>query len=313
MRSASTEMTRLWRAIASPIEFGERRYPAPGLVLLAAIGGVLLLVIATTAWRTGTDELAYWNAAERLRAGLPVYTPAALPGDASFGYWYPPPLAQLLVVVTPFLSADTFTILWTLLLLASLFWLGGRNLLVAMALIAFLPVAEELRSRNVHLVLAVLIVLAIRRSSAFWALAAAIKIAPVLGVLYLAAAGRIREALQVGLLGLLMLAISVALAPDVWRDFVTIVGAQAATNGASVLNISYPVRFAAGGLLAIAAGRLGGRVGEVLVVVAVTLANPTLWATALSLLVAVVPLLRSRPGVRAKSAELPTTAAPAEA
>jgi hypothetical protein len=298
----------MWRLVASPIEVGERRYPAPGLIALSAIGGVLLLVVATTAWRTGTDEIAYWNAAERLRAGLPVYTPAALPGDASFGYWYPPPLAQVLVVLTPFLSADAFTIVWTAVLLACLFWLGGRNLLVAMALIAFLPVAEELRSRNIHLLLAVLIVLALRRSSVFWVLAAAIKVAPVLGLLYLAAAGKVREAIQVGVLGLVVLGISIALAPDVWRDFLTIVGSQAATNGASIVNVSYPVRFAAGAVLAIVAGRIGGRRGEVLIVVAVTIANPTLWATALSLLIAIVPLLRSRPGVRGQAARLPSAA-----
>jgi hypothetical protein len=277
--------------------------------LLAAIGGLLLLVVATTAWRTGTDEIAYWQAAERLHAGLPVYTAGSMPGDASFGYWYPPPLAQLLVVLTPFLSPGAFTLLWTVLLLACVFWLGGRNVLIALALIAFLPVAEELRSRNIHLVLAVLIVLAVRRSSLFWVLAAAIKVAPVLGVLYLAAAGRVREALQVGLVGLLVLGISFALAPDAWRDFVSIVGSQAASNGASIVNVSYPVRFAAGAVLAIVAGRLGGRVGEVLIVVAVTLANPTFWATALSLLVAIVPLLRSRPQERGHGARLPSTPA----
>lgn len=313
MRSASTDVSRLWRLVASPIEVGERRYPAPGLIVLAAIGGVLLLVVATTAWRTGTDEIAYWNAAERLRAGLPVYTAAAVPGDASFGYWYPPPLAQLLVVLTPFLSADAFTVAWTALLLACLFWLGGRNLLVALALIAFLPVAEELRSRNIHLVLALLIVLALRRSSAFWVLAAALKVAPVLGVLYLAAAGRVREAIQVGVLGLVVLGISVFLAPDVWRDFLTVVGGQAATNGASIVAVSYPVRFAAGAVLAIVAGRVGGHQGEVLIVIAVTVANPTLWATALSLLVAIVPLLRSEPGVRGQVARVPSAAALAEA
>jgi hypothetical protein len=40
---------------------------------------------------------------------------------------------------------------------------------------------------------------------------------------------------------------------------------------------------------------LGERFGEVLLVVALTVAIPTLWATALSLLVAIVPLVRTRP------------------
>jgi peptidoglycan/LPS O-acetylase OafA/YrhL len=58
-------------------------------------------------------------------------------------------------------------LLWIVLLLACLWWLGGRDPLTAVALIAFLPVAVELPARNIHLVLAVLAVLALRRSPLF--------------------------------------------------------------------------------------------------------------------------------------------------
>jgi hypothetical protein len=288
MQSASTSRRFAPRVI------GGKRFPAIGLIVLASIGLVLLLVVATTAWGAATDEQAYWRAAQRLAAGLPVYNATSVPGDASYGYWYPPPLVQVLSPLTAVLSADAFSIGWTMLLLGALWWLGGRNPLIALALIAFLPVAVELRSRNIHLVLAVLIVLALRRSWVFWVPAAAIKVAPAVGVLYLIGAGRIREALSVVGLGLVVLAISFGVAPDVWRDFFTIVGSQAGTDGTSLLAIPYPVRLAAGAALAFIAGRIGGRRGEVLVVVAVTIANPTLWVTALSLLVAIVPLLRSK-------------------
>jgi len=285
---------RVWRTLASPAEIGGRRYPSIGLIVLAAIGGLLLLVVATTAWRIGTDEQAYWQAAQRLAAGQALYDPSAAP-NTPFAYWYPPPLAQVLTPFTSFISADAFTIGWTILLLACLWWLAGRDVLVALALIAFLPVAVELRTRNVHLLLAVLIVLALRRSWVFWVPAAAIKIAPALGAVYLLAAGRVREAIGVGLLGGAVLVVSVLLAPDAWRDFLAIVGARAETDGGSLVAVPYPIRFGAGTVLAVVAGRLGGRRGEILLVVALTLANPTLWATALSLLVAIVPLLRSRP------------------
>ena len=270
MRSGSTEgaVAGLWRALAHRPEIGGRRYPPVTLVVLAGLGALLLLVVATTAWRIGTDEQAYWQAAHRLAAGQPLYDPSAAP-NTPFAYWYPPPLAQVLAPFTSFVSADAFTIGWTIVLLACLWWLAGRDVLVALALIAFLPVAVELRTRNVHLILAVLIVLALRRSWIFWVPAAAIKIAPALGALYLLAAGRVRAAIGVGLLG--------------------------------------------AAVLAIVAGRMGGRRGEVLIVVAVTVANPTLWATALSLLVAIVPLLRSEPGVRGQAARVTSTAAIAEA
>jgi hypothetical protein len=184
------------------------------------------------------------------------------------------------------------------LLLGCLWWLGGRDVLVALALIAFLPVAVELRVRNVHLVLAVLIVLALRRSWLFWIPAAAIKVAPVLGVLYLAAARRWKEALAVAIAGGAVLLASVLLAPSAWQDFFSIVVPRAGSSGASILPIPYPVRFTVAAALALVAGHLSvrgrGPVAEGMLLCALILANPTLWVTALSLLVALVPLWRNR-------------------
>ena len=286
-----------------------RRFPPIWLIALAAVGALLLLVVATTSWQAGTDELAYWRAGQRLLAGQPLYDPTAAP-NTPYAFWYPPPIAQVLAPLTPLISPEAFTFVWTVLLLGCLWWLGGRDLLVALALIAFLPVAVELRTRNVHLLLAVLTVLALRRSWVFWVPATALKIAPVLGGLYLVAAGRFREALGVALLGGIVLGVSVLLAPGAWADFVTIVGGRAGSDGGALIAVPFWARFAAGAGLALLAGwlsragaggpfsALGERRGEVLLVVALTLANPTLWATALSLLVAIVPLLRSAPPQR---------------
>lgn len=297
-------------------EVGLRRFPPVALVAAAAVGAFLLLVVAATEWVHLNDEFAYWQAGARLWAGEPLYDAAAAP-NTPYAYWYPPPLAQVLAPLTVVLSADAFAALWTALLLGCLWWLGGRNVLVGLALIAFLPVAVELRVRNVHLVIAVLAVLALRRSWAFWVPATALKITPVLGIAFLAAAGRWREALKVGVLGLVVLAASVALAPDAWRLFLDVVGARAGTDGGSWLPIPFWVRFAAGAALAIVAGRLvagdssrtapgaepathsgSRRLGESLLIVALVVANPTLWATALSMLIAIVPLWRSSSRVR---------------
>ncbi|HYN69571.1 MAG TPA: glycosyltransferase 87 family protein [Candidatus Eisenbacteria bacterium] len=293
--------------MSRPIQAGERRLPAPGLVGLAAIGGILLLVVAAKSWPVGGDEQAYWRAAQRLAAGMPLYDPSAAP-NAPYVYWYPPPLAQLLAPLTPFLSPAAFTAAWVFLLLGCLWWLSGRDVLVALALIAFIPVALELRTRNVHLVLAVLIVLSLRRSWVFWVPAAALKIAPGLGAVYLLAAGRIREALAVGVLGLGVLGVSVALAPEPWREFLVTVGARAGTDGGAMVPIPFPIRFAVGAALAAFAGRVGGRRGEILLVVGLTVANPTLWVTALSMLVAIVPLLRTARPVPGFVARVPSPA-----
>ncbi|NJD29818.1 MAG: DUF2029 domain-containing protein [Chloroflexi bacterium] len=297
------------RPLVTPVRFGTHQLPPIGLVVLAAIGAVFLAVIVATAWPHPTDEQAYWRAAERLAAGEPVYSTASVPGDVSYGYWYPPPLAQVLAPLTGVASAEGFSIAWTILVLGCLWWLAGRDVLVALALIAFLPVAVELRVRNVHLLLAVLLVLALRRSWVFWIPAAAIKVAPALGILYLAAARRVREAILVTVAGLLVLGASIALAPGLWGSFAEVVLGRAGTETASILPIPFAIRFVAGAALAALGGWIGGRRGEGLLVVGVTLANPTLWATALSLLVALVPLWRSSPPPAPKPAVQPALSA----
>jgi len=294
-------LVTLGARLAAPLVVGSRRFPPIWLVVCAAVGGSLLLILAATEWRHPNDEYAYWLAGARLATGQPLYDPAAAP-NTPYAYWYPPPLAQILAPVTSFVSADVFSVAWTALLFLCLWWLAGRNVLVALALIAFLPVAVELRVRNVHLVIAVLAVLALRRSALFWIPAAALKITPVLGLAYLAAAQRWREAVVAGLVGALLLVVSVVVAPGAWTSFIDVVGLRAGTDGGSVFPVPFAVRFLAGAALAVVAGRLAVRAehgarsqrgAEALLIVALTLANPTLWVTALSLLVAIVPLWRS--------------------
>ena len=300
MTSSASGRTDALGRLFAPVEVGSRRFPSIAISVLAAIGAALLLIIATTEWQHFNDEHAYWLAGARLLAGEPLYDASAA-ANTPFAYWYPPPLAQVLAPLTTLVSADAFSVAWTALLLACLWWLGGRDLFTVLALIAFLPVAIELRVRNVHLVMAVLAVLALRRSWAFWIPAAAIKITPVLGIAYLAAAGRWRDAVKVAALGVAVLAVSVALAPGAWREFFEVVGTRAGADGGALVPIPFALRFGVGVALVVVAGRLALRAsrdgrsalaGEALLIVALTVANPTLWATALSMLVAIVPLWR---------------------
>jgi hypothetical protein len=267
------------------------------MVVLAAVGALLLVVVATTAWQLPTDEHAYWLAAQRFAGGGSMYDPTTVPGDSGYGYYYPPPLAQVLTPLTALISSDTFSALWTVLLLICLWWLGGRDPLTAVALIAFLPVAVELRARNIHLVLAVLAVLALRRSPLFWVPATAIKVSPVLGIVYLLAGRRWRDAIVVVAVGAAVLAVSVVLAPRAWQDFFDIVVVRAGTSVASIFPIPFPIRLAGGLALAVAGGVAGARgrtrPAEAMLMAGIVLANPTLWVTALSMLIAIVPLWRT--------------------
>ena len=236
--------------------------------------------------RTGSRRAAW-------RTELPLYDPTATP-ITPYAYWYPPVLAQVLVPIALVLPELWFTAAWTLLMLGCLWWLAGRNVLVALALVAFPPVAVELWFRNIHLVLAVLLVLSVRRGWLF-PVGAAIKLAPGIGIAWLAARGRWRDAGVAVVVGVAILTVSVLISPGAWADWVAIATARGPGDEASFLPVPFVIRAVAGLALALVAGRVRRPWGEALLVIAVTLALPTLWMTALSLLVAIVPMWRPDP------------------
>jgi hypothetical protein len=282
--------TTLRRLVVEPVPLGRMTLPPLGIVLLAMVGASLLIVVAVNHWALPNDEHAYWLAGQRLLHGLALYDPNAT-SITPFAYWYPPVVAQIVAPISAVLSSEAFSWAWTVVLLGCLVFLAGRRPLVALALVAFVPVATELWFRNVHLILAVLIVLAIRRWPVLFAVGAAIKIAPGLGIVYLAARGRWRDAGVAAVVGLAILVVSVVLAPGAWADFVDILRARGPGDASSFVPIPYVVRAIAGLALAVIAGRLTPRNGEPLLVVAIVVALPTLWFTALSTLVALVPLM----------------------
>ena len=282
------------RLFAQPVSTGRLTLPPPGLVALATIGGILLLVVAVTRWATPSDEHAYWLAAHRLLDGAPLYDPSATP-VTPYAYWYPPIVAQVLAPVALVLPSLWFTAAWTLLLLGCLLWLADRQVLVALAMVAFPPVAVEFWFRNVHLVLAVLLVLGIRRSGSMFSAGAGIKLSPGLGLVWLAIKGRWRATFMAAVVGFVILVVSVALSPGAWADWIGIATGRGPGDVASFIPLPFWVRALSG--LAVAA--IGARARQpwdgVLLVIGVTIALPTLWMTALSTLAAVVPLLRRRP------------------
>jgi hypothetical protein len=267
-------------------------------LVLAAVGASLLLVVALARWGTPSDEHAYWLAARRLIEGQPLYDPAVTI-VTPYAYLYPPPLAQALVPVALVVPSWLFSAGWTVLMGLALFWLAGRDVLRGLALIAFPPVAVEFWFRNVHLFLAVLVVLGLRRASSAFAVGAAIKVSPALGIPYLALRLRWRQAAIATAVGLALLAVSIALSPDAWRAYVDFALKVDPLQQSSFVAIPLPLRAAAGLAVAIVASRLPRWIGDPLLVVAITLALPSLWFTGLSLLVAIVPLVAAERQERA--------------
>ena len=275
--------------------------------MLAAIGASLLVVVAVSYWPIPADEHAYWLAGQRVLAGQPLYDPTAA-SNTPYAYWYPPIFAQVLAPITAVVPSALFSIAWIGLMLGCLWWLSGRNLLVALAMCAFPPIAVEFVSRNVHLVIAVLLVLGLRRWGGWFSVGAAMKLAPVLGIPYLALRGRVREAVVAALFGFVLLVISVVLAPDLWRQFIDVLRARGPGDASALLPVPYAARFVVGAVLTVIAARIEPRYGEPLLVVAVTLALPTLWLTAFATLAAIVPLFREPAPLAMRSGMAPVPA-----
>ena len=96
--------------------------------------------------------------------------------------------------VAAVLPSRAFDIAWVGLEILCLLWIARWRPLVALALVVFLPIAVELSFSNVHLILAALIVLGLRRWPWAFAIGAAIKLAPGLGILYFLLRRRWRDA-----------------------------------------------------------------------------------------------------------------------
>ena len=264
------------------------------LIALAAIGGALLAIIVVLFWQTPGDNYAYWLAAQRLVAGEPVY----VTGEAAFApyaYHYTPPLAQVLAPFTLVLKAIAYIVGYRVLEILSVWYLAGRAMLPMLALIAFLPVAVELRFENVHLFMAVAIVLGLSRWPLLFAVAAVVKVSPGLGVVYLVLRRRYRDALVVVLVGAAICMVSYVLSPSLWQQFLAAIGDRAGITGNSLIPVPYVLRALAGLLLAVAGGIIGRRRGELLLVLGITAANPNLALNGFAVLAAAVPVWRAGP------------------
>lgn len=260
-------------------------------VVLATIGAVLLLVVMVTRHGAAGDEYAYWKAGNLLIQGQPIYDPTANAVTPT-AFWYPPIVAQVLAPIAAVVPWPLFSAAWIGFMLACIWWLADRDVLTALALCAFPPVAVELWWRNIHLPLAVVLVLGIRRWGGWLAVGAAIKIAPVLGIAYLALRRQWREAGIAIAFGAGLLAVSVLLSPAAWLQFIDVVTARGTDDQSTFLLIPYAVRLVAAIVLVVVASRLERRWGDPLLVVAVVVGLPTLWFNGLSVLIALVPLLR---------------------
>lgn len=275
------------------------------LSILASVGAALLAVIIATFWMTPGDSLAYWIAGHQLATGQAVYAPPALAFEP-FAFHYPPPVAQLLAPITLLVPGLAYAVAYRGLLLLALWDLAGRRMLNMLALIAFVPMAVAVRIENVEIFMALGIVLALRRWPWLFTIGALVKVSPGLGIVYLALRRRWRDVGVSVVLGAVIVGLSYVAAPELWREWLESITGRADSVGNSLIPVPYAVRATAGFALAVVAGLLGRRTGELLLVVAVTIANPGLSLQGFAVLAAAIPIWLAGPeGLLGRTAEAP--------
>jgi Glycosyltransferase family 87 len=261
---------------------GRVRALRDGLILAGLIFlGYLFIVLAPQARTVGLDTYAYWSLD---MADLYGRSQGAVLGPGAFRY--SPAIAQ---VVAPFtaLPWGSFLLLYEALLLGTVIWLGRRTALGILAILAFPPVAIELYYGNVHLLMAAAVVLGFSHPWT-WAFVLLTKVSPGIGLIWFAVRKEWRS-LGVALgATALVVALSLALAPSLWADWLATLVGNRAVETTNSIPIPLWARLPAAALLVVWGAR-GDR--RWVVPVAVTLAMPVLWIHSLATLAGLVPWL----------------------
>lgn len=261
-------------ALARPTDWSIYRKP---LRLGLSIVGILDLLVFYQAGAPGYDTYAYWVA----QSGDPYQT------LESFGaYHYTPALLPLWAPLAALAWPAAYWA-WVGVMFACLAFLGRSW---ALALLAFPPVAAEVFHGNVHLLIAVAIVVGFRYSAA-WAFPILTKLTPGVGVLWFAFRREWRPfgialGVTAAIVGFSFL-VSPGLWVEWWHHTFTLASVPDWHTFPNVIPIPIVYRLPIAVAVVWYAARTDRRW---LVPVAVTLAIPLLWFAALSILVACIPL-----------------------
>lgn len=268
---------------------------------LLAIAGVLALVgfvVAVIAsgparWPFdlegfGFDSASYWGLRSPLYPG---------PGtDDGFGFYRYSPVFMPVMMLFGALPWPVFAVGWIGIQAAAFVWLAGEHRWQALA---FVPVLFELYLGNIHLLLALAVVLGFRWPAA-WAFVLLTKITPGIGLLWFAVRQEWRS-LGVALGATLAITLAgVLVAPHVWLEWYQSLRVTGPAVGSNQVAIPLPLRLIAAALVVTWGARTDRRWT---VVVAATLGLPTLWYHGLAMLMGIVALENGQPERTARALE----------
>jgi len=257
------------------------RQAAVAIAIAAIVFGWLGLNLEGIYFR---DALAYW------RPDL-----GDLYGGRQVGvmstYLYSPAFAQL-VWPLGLLPWPAFAAIWSAFNLGVLTWMVGPYL-AAILLWVPGPVADEISTGNIHLLLAGAIVIGFRQPAA-WAFPLLTKITPGIGLLWFVGTRRWRSLAVALAVTVVISVVSFLFASEAWVEWYETLRRSSGvpvTGEVAVIPGPLWMRTALAGGIALVAGMRGVKW---LVPVAATLALPVPWSSGLSLLVGSLALTRHR-------------------
>jgi hypothetical protein len=229
----------------------------------------------------GFDAYAYWA------VDLGNLYGQSFGNTSDLGAFRYTPAAGQLFAPFHLLPWELFLAIWTAAIVAALIWLTGRTWLL---LLAFPPIPLELYHGNIHLFMAIAIVIGFRYPIA-WAFIVLTKVSPGVGALWFAFRGEWRK-FAIAVVGTVAIAgLSFLVAPNLWREYTqTMIDNLAYDPGHPYpVPIPVPIRMAVSAVIVWWGARTDRRW---VVPVAVALSLPIIWFHGLAVLVACIPLWR---------------------
>jgi hypothetical protein len=257
-----------------------RRAVRDGLIIAGWLATAFTLLIVTYSGQSlGYDAFSYWSIDLS-----DLYGRATSSNFALGAFRYAPPIAFLFAPLGA-LPWWLFLLLWEAIMLATVFWLGGRWGLV---LLALPPVALELLHGNVHLLMAAAVALGFRHPWT-WSFVILTKVTPGVGLLWFAVRREWRSlAIALGATAAVSL-VAAVVAPHYWREWVDALFSNLSESQSFSVPPPAPIRLPIAALLVI----WGARTDRPwTVAVAATIGLPIIWPHGLCVALAAVPFLR---------------------
>jgi len=248
--------------------------------IAAAVGLWVLVMAFGEPWSrfliTGQDARCYWVPGFDAPYALSEWT-------APIAYVYSPAFLQLLAPLKV-LAWEPFLAIWTVILLIAVRFLSGPRLF-ALAVLVSVP---ELIGGNIHLLIAVAIVVGFRYPAA-WSLVLLTKITPGVGLLWFAVRREWRSlAIALGATAAIV-AVSLVISPRSWLEWFGVVDSSVGKTSGTWAALPVPLWFRLP--IAVAVVAWGARTNRRWAVpVASMLALPALWYGGLTILLAIIPL-----------------------